>query len=45
MQLHRREWSIWDILLMVKGVAIDPRKVEVMKIWTAPKNIKALRGF
>ena len=26
-------------------VKVDPKKIEAMKIWPPPKNIKELRGF
>ena len=28
-----------------KGVAIDPAKIEAMKEWHVPKNVKQLKGF
>lgn len=28
-----------------QGVAADPRKIQAMVIWPAPKNVKQLRGF
>jgi hypothetical protein len=27
------------------GIWVDPKKIEAMKDWTHPKNIKSLRGF
>lgn len=32
-------------IISEKGVAADPKKLEMMMNWPAPKDIKALRGF
>nr|GEW78220.1 retrotransposon protein, putative, unclassified [Tanacetum cinerariifolium] len=32
-------------IISEKGVAADPKKIEVMKLWPTPMNIKQLRGF
>jgi hypothetical protein len=28
-----------------EGVSTDPKKIEAMKNWPTPKNVKELRGF
>ncbi|GKD35106.1 putative mitochondrial protein [Tanacetum coccineum] len=32
-------------VISAKGVSIDPSKIEAMKNWPVPRNIKELRGF
>lgn len=32
-------------IISYEGVAADPQKVEAMKSWPTPKNLKRLRGF
>jgi hypothetical protein len=32
-------------IISMKGVAVDPSKVESVKAWPVPKNVKGVRGF
>ncbi|PWA98195.1 hypothetical protein CTI12_AA000110 [Artemisia annua] len=41
----QRELEYLGHIISEKGVAADPKKIEVMKLWPTPVNIKQLRGF
>lgn len=44
-QFNRAEVEFLGHVVSAKGIAVDPKKVQVVKEWPRPHNIKELRSF
>jgi hypothetical protein len=37
--------TTWDTLFQIKGIAVDPEKIEAIRRWPIPRNVSEVRYF